>query len=91
MDDHDHCDHDPIECSYDALVGEYREVVAERDRLRAVVDAVRALVEEAGPWPAADLGTEQYNRLMVALTQLDYYDGDRERTVTPETLGETDG
>lgn len=52
-------------------------LMAERDRLRAVVDAVRVLVEQPGEWYDADMATEPYNRLMAALTQLDYSDGDR--------------
>jgi hypothetical protein len=49
---------------------------AERDRLRAVVDAVRELASKHGPWPISVSGAEEYNRLMAALTQLDYHDAE---------------
>jgi hypothetical protein len=67
------------------------EVLAERDRLRAVVDAVRVLVEQPGGWYAADMGTEPYNRLMAALTQLEYSDGDRARVQLDRSAEATDG
>ena len=72
-----------------AMAQKLSVLLAERVQLWAVVDALREVLDAPGEWYIADMAAESYNRMMAALTQLEYHYGDQAKAFAVEPTSPT--